>query len=113
MKRTGDTRKRSLADHPEVEPEVTEHTIHSDWCPKCKKKVELPVPDALPGSQLGNRVLVLSAWQHFAVGNTRAQSVEVFEEVMGTAVGEANSSFSSTSAGPPASSPRPSSWNPR
>ena len=78
LKRCGETRKRYIEDIPEVQPEVTEHTIHRDWCPKCKKKIEPPVPDALPGSQLGNRVLVLSAWLHYALGNTLSQIVEVF-----------------------------------
>ena len=36
------------------------------------------VPDALPGSTLGLRVLVLSAWLHYALGNTLSQIVEVF-----------------------------------
>ena len=78
LKRCSETRTRYTEDIPEVKPEVTEHTIHRDWCPKCKKKVEPPVPDALPGSQLGNRVLVLSAWLHYALGNTLSQIVEVF-----------------------------------
>lgn len=78
LKRCADTRVRYTEDIPEVQPEVTEHTIHRDWCPKCKKKVEPPVVDALPGSQLGNRVLVLSAWLHYALGNTLSQIVEVF-----------------------------------
>lgn len=78
LNRCGETRTRYIEDIPEVQPEVTEHTIHRDWCPKCKKKVEPPVPDALPGSQLGNRVLVLSAWLHYALGNTLSQIVEVF-----------------------------------
>jgi len=78
LKRTGDTRTRYVEDIPQVEPEVTEHTIHSDWCPKCQKRVEPKVPDALPGSMLGNRVLVLSAWLHYALGNTLWQIVEVF-----------------------------------
>ena len=78
LKRCHETRTRYIEDIPEIQPEVTEHTIHRDWCPKCKKKVEPPVPDALPGSQLGNRVLVLSAWLHYALGNTLSQIVEVF-----------------------------------
>jgi transposase len=78
LKRTGDTRPRYIEDIPEVEPEVTLHTIHSDWCPKCKKRVEPKVPDALPGSALGHRVLVLSAWLHYALGNTLSQITEVF-----------------------------------
>jgi hypothetical protein len=32
----------------------------------------------LPNSTLGNRVLVLSAWLHYALGNTLSQIVEVF-----------------------------------
>jgi len=78
LKRCDETRTRYIEDIPEIQPEVTEHTIHRDWCPKCRKKVEPPVPDALPGSQLGNRVLVLSAWLHYALGNTLSQIVEVF-----------------------------------
>jgi hypothetical protein len=40
--------------------------------------VEPPVADALPGSTLSNRVLVLSAWLHYGLGNTLSQIVEVF-----------------------------------
>ena len=57
---------------------MTEHTIHRDWCPRCRKRVEPVVPDALPKATLGNRVLVLSAWLHYALGNTLSQIVEVF-----------------------------------
>jgi len=78
LHRCAETRTRYTEDIPETEPEVTEHTIHRDWCPVCKKKVEPPVPDALPGATLGNRVLVLSAWLHYALGNTLSQIVEVF-----------------------------------
>ena len=78
LKRCRETRTRYTEDIPEVSPEVTEHTIHRDWCPKCKKRVEPTVPDALPGSTLGNRVLVLSAWLHYSLGNTLSQIVEVF-----------------------------------
>ena len=73
-----ETRTRYTEDIPAIQPEVTEHTIHRGWCPKCKKQVEPVVPDALPKSTLGNRVLVLSAWLHYALGNTLSQIVEVF-----------------------------------
>jgi len=36
------------------------------------------VPEALPGATLANHVLVLSAWLHYALGNTLSQIVEVF-----------------------------------
>jgi transposase len=78
VKRCQETRTRYTEDIPDIQPEVTEHTIHRDWCPKCRKLVEPAVPDALPGSTLGNRVLVLSGWLHYALGNTLSQIVEVF-----------------------------------
>lgn len=79
LKRCQETRTRYTEDIPEdLEPEVTEHTIHRDWCPKCKKKVEPPVPDALPKATLGNRTLALTAWLHFALGNTVSQVIDVF-----------------------------------
>jgi transposase len=78
LHRCNETRTRYTEDIPHVQPEVTEHTIHRDWCPKCRKQVEPTVPDALPGSTLGNHVLVLSAWLHYGLGNTLAQIVEVF-----------------------------------
>jgi transposase len=72
-------RRRLIEDIPQdLTPEVTEHTIHRYWCSRCRKKVEPTVPDALPGSTLGLRVLVLSAWLHYALGNTLSQIVEVF-----------------------------------
>jgi transposase len=73
------TRTRYTEDIPEnIEPVVTEHTIHRDWCPHCKKSVEPRVPDALPGSQIGNRVLALSGWLHYGLGQTLDHLVEVF-----------------------------------
>lgn len=78
LQRCQETRVRYTEDIPDIQPEVTEHTIHRDWCPKCKKKVEPPVTGALPGSTLGLRVLVLSAWLHYGLGNTLSQIVEVF-----------------------------------
>ena len=78
LRRCNDTRTRYTEDIPEIEPEVTEHTIHRDWCSNCRKRVEPKVPDALPGAALGNHVLVLSAWLHYALGNTLSQIVEVF-----------------------------------
>lgn len=78
LKRCAETRTRYIEDIPDTQPEATEHTIHRDWCPHCQKKVEPPVACALPGATLGNRVLVLSAWLHYALGNTLSQIVDVF-----------------------------------
>ncbi len=78
LRAAAETRVRYTEDIPDVQPETTEHTIHRDWCPQCRKKVEPPVTAALPGCLLGNRVLALSAWLHYALGNTLSQIVEVF-----------------------------------
>jgi len=79
LNRCKETRTRYVEDIPQdVQPVVTEHTIHRDWCPRCKKKVEGKVTTALPNAELGNRVLVLSAWLHYGLGNTLSQIVEVF-----------------------------------
>lgn len=73
------TRTRYVEDIPaDLAPQVTEHTIHRDWCPQCRRQVEPKIGDALPGSTLGNRVLVLSAFLHFCLGNTLSQIVDVF-----------------------------------
>jgi len=40
-RRRGTTRKRYTEDIPdEIKPEITEHTIQQDYCPKCRKVVE-------------------------------------------------------------------------
>lgn len=78
LSRGGSTRTRYVEDIPHIEPEVVEHTIHRDWCSRRRKTVEPKVPDALPGAALGHRVLVLSAWLHYALGNTLSQIVDVF-----------------------------------
>ena len=78
LNRCEDSRTRYTEDIPETKPEVTEHVIRRDWCSKCQKKVEAPVSAALPGATVGNRVLVLSAWLHYCLGNTLSQIVDVF-----------------------------------
>jgi transposase len=71
-------RTRLIEDIPEeVEPVVTEHTIHRDYCPKCKKHVEPVVPDAMPGATLGHNVIALTAWLHYGLGVTMDQIVDV------------------------------------
>lgn len=80
LKRCSATRTRYTEDIPrDITPVVTEHTIHRDWCPRCRKSVEPVVPDALPGSQIGNRVLTLSAWLHYGLGQTIDHVVDVFD----------------------------------
>ncbi|MEX0585611.1 MAG: IS66 family transposase, partial [Pirellulales bacterium] len=79
LRRCEAVRTRYTEDIPAgIQSEITEHTIHRDWCPQCRKSVEPCVPDALPGSTLGNRTLTLSSWLHYGLGNTLSQIVDVF-----------------------------------
>jgi len=81
------TRTRHVEDIPDdVRTEVTEHTLHRDWCPACRKSVEPKVPDALPGSLLGHRVTVLSGWLHYGLGNTLSQIADVFRHHLQTKI---------------------------
>jgi transposase len=73
------TRTRIIEDIPaNITPEVTEHTIHRDYCPKCKKIVEPVVPDAMPNASIGNRTVVLTAFLHYLIGTTISQIVDIF-----------------------------------
>ena len=70
-------RFRLIEDIPETQPEVTEHSIPRHWCPTCRKPVEPPVPDALPGATFGHRLVTLSAWLHYGLGTTISQILAV------------------------------------
>jgi transposase len=79
LQRCRETRTRYTEDIPVgITPVVTEHTIHRDWCPRCKKRVEPVVSDALPKATLGNRTLVMTGWMHYGLGNTLSQIIDVF-----------------------------------
>ena len=78
LQRCERSRTRIIEDIPEViEPVVTEHTIHRDYCPKCKKHVEPVVPDAMPKATLGHQVIALTSWFHYGLGLTIDQVVDI------------------------------------
>jgi transposase len=72
-------RFRLIEDIPETQPEVTEHSIPRHWCPTCRKLVEPPVPDALPGATFGHRLVALTAWLHYGLGTTLSQILAVLQ----------------------------------
>ncbi len=73
------TRSRIVEDIPQdITPVVTQHTIRRYYCKTCQKIVEPTVTDALPGSQIGLRVVVLAAWLHYLLGTTLSQILDVF-----------------------------------
>jgi hypothetical protein len=59
LKRCRNVRMRYIEDIPEgISPGVTEHTIHRDWRPACKKLVEPKVTDALPDATFQSSMFV-------------------------------------------------------
>jgi hypothetical protein len=73
-----ETRERFTEDIPEEKPELTRHIQQVGYCKTCKKKVAAVVSDALPGSTVGNRALVLTAWLHYGLGVTISHIVSIF-----------------------------------
>ena len=74
------TRTRIIEDLPEdLHSQVTEHTIHRDYCPACKKHVEPVVPDALPNATFGHRLISFTSWCHYGLGVTLDQLVDIMQ----------------------------------
>jgi transposase len=78
LQRCQHKRTRIIEDIPEeITPVVTEHTIHRDYCPQCKKHVEPVVPDALPRATIGHHLISLTSWFHYGLGVTIDQIIEI------------------------------------
>ena len=75
-------RFRLIEDVPETHPEVTQHSIPRHWCPTCRKLVEPPVLDALPGATFGHRLVALTAWLHYGLGTTLSQILAVLRHAL-------------------------------
>lgn len=71
-------RTRIIEDIPEsIQPVVTEHTLHRDYCPRCRKHVEPVVPEAMPQAAIGHRLVSLTGWFHYGLGITLDQIVQI------------------------------------
>ena len=70
-------RVRYIEDIPEVFPELTEHTIPRQWCPRCGREVEPVVDEAMPKATLGHGLVTLTAWLHYGLGVTISQVISV------------------------------------
>ena len=80
-------RTRIIEDIPkEITPVVTEHVIHRDYCPACKKHVEPVVPDAMPNATLGHHVVALSSWFHYGLGVTISQTTDILASHLHTQI---------------------------
>jgi transposase len=87
LQRCKRARTRIIEDIPaEITPVVTEHTIHRDYCPSCKKHVEPVVPDAMPNATLGHHVVALSSWFHYGLGVTISQVRDILASHLHTTI---------------------------
>jgi hypothetical protein len=80
LQRCRRTRTRLIEDLPEnLQSVVSEHTIHRDYCPQCKKHVEPVVPDALPNATFGHRLVSFASWCHYGLGVTLDQLIDILQ----------------------------------
>ena len=87
LQRCAQTRTRTIEDILEdLQTVVTQHAIHRDYCPHCKKHVEPSVPDAFPNASIGIRAVALGACLHYGVGVSIAQVKELLGGVFQTHV---------------------------
>jgi len=69
LQRCNRKRTRTIEDFlKDLRTVVTEHTVHRDYCPACRKHVEPVVPDAMPNATLGHRAVGLTSWLHYGLG---------------------------------------------
>lgn len=71
------SRERIIEDIPEVVTVVTRHIIYRGYCKNCDKIVEPKVTAALPNSNVGLRLMTLTAWFHYGLGITISHILEV------------------------------------
>jgi len=80
LRRCNRKRVRHIEDIPQdLGTEIVEHTIHRDYCPKCRKHVEPIVPDAMPNAAIGHRLVAMTSWLHYGLGVTIAQIIDILD----------------------------------
>ncbi len=80
LQRCNRNRTRIIEDLLEnLRAQATEHTIHRDYCPSCKKHVEPVVPDALPNATFGHRLISFTSWCHYGLGVTLDQLIDILQ----------------------------------
>ena len=83
-----EVRTRITEDIPEVKSVATKHIIKRYRCKHCGATVEGKVTEALPRAALGNKVLVLTAWMHYALGTTISQIDAVLDSHLSFKISE-------------------------
>jgi len=78
LQRCRRVRTRMIEDiQADLRTEVTEHTVHRDYCSACRRDVEAVVLDALPKAGIGHRLVGLTSWLHYGVGVTTQQVLDL------------------------------------
>ena len=101
---TKSSRTRIIEDIEQARATITEHRLHSHYCPRCKKRVEPKVTQAMPRATVGNRALALSSWLHnggrteFGLGNSLSQVTSVFNSLFHFPLSEGGRIFDSAKA---------------
>jgi transposase len=87
LQRCQRTRTRIIQDIPQdIRPIATEHTLHRDYCKRCKRHVEPVVPDAMPNATLGHHLIALSSWFHYGLGVTIGQVRDILASHLHTQI---------------------------
>lgn len=80
--------KLQVVEPPEIEPDVTEFWLHSDWCPKCEESTQAPLPAGVPpGARcdtvtLGPRAMALLALCTSVYHMSKRAAARFFHDVL-------------------------------
>lgn len=81
-------RKRTIEEIPQCQPVVTQYKIHRRYCRRCKKLVETPIYDALPGAIIGIRTMLFVTWLKIGLRMTIEGVPELLYKAFGLKLSE-------------------------
>lgn len=86
---TQDIRERYVTDIELIsKTHTTKFEIHRKYCKKCKKLVELPVPNALPRAKYGLNIMLLVMYLHIGLRMPGNKVCEYFMNLYSLKIGE-------------------------
>lgn len=80
------TNDRYIEDLADTKTEIVKHVEERKFCPCCKKLVKAPFSDALPGSVIGLKLAIFSAFLHYFIGISLRNIQRVLKAVDGHVV---------------------------
>jgi transposase len=81
-------RTRTIEEIPQCKPVTSLHRIHRRYCRRCKKLVEMPVQDALPGATIGIRTMLFTVWLKIGLRMTIEAIPQLLDEAYGLKISE-------------------------